>query len=230
MPGDCAVPSGALGPWFARCGLHRLCDEPRVAQAARACVLRPALAGNHRAAPPSPHQRRFLVPPSGRPRIGPAPARPNRLPQAAPRAATTPVRTRARRQPTSPAPTGPAPPTHAQRERTCAQCLAAPSRLLSSPRAVARPFARHEPRRLYERGLQGGGGACGRRPDSRSPGRLHEDVGVAVVCVAALGGRPRGRAGEHRYRRRPAASSVARDRPLRCRAQRSGHFGRLILR
>jgi len=57
---------------------------------------------------------------------------------------------------------------------------------------------------------QDGGGACGRRPHSRSHLRLHGTLALMSLPVALLGGRPRDRAGEHRRRRRPDARSPAR--------------------
>ena len=62
----------------------------------------------------------------------------------------------------------------------------------------------------HQRCRQGGGGACGHRPHSRSPWRRHGTPGVDAATVAARGGRPRARAGERRYRRRPATMPVTR--------------------
>ena len=63
--------------------LLSVCFVPRSArgQAARAHVLRPWLAGGRRGPQPVPRQRRVGVPSPGRPRMGPAPACPNRLPR-----------------------------------------------------------------------------------------------------------------------------------------------------
>ena len=58
-----------------------------------------------------------------------------------------------------------------------------------------------------ERHLQDGGGACGRRPHSRSHLGWHSTLVLMRPRVASLGGRPRDRAGERRRRRRPDARS-----------------------
>lgn len=116
-------------------------------QAARAGVLRPRLAGQRICGAKLPHQHPCRMPMLWRPRMGPAPAYPSRLPNHR-----------------GGVPAG-------------------------AHRAV----------------VQGGGGAYGRRPHSRSPRRVHAARVLMALQRARSPGPPRARAGERGRRRRPAA-------------------------
>ena len=73
--------------------------------------------------------------------------------------------------------------------------------------------------------LQGGGGACGRRPHSRSPGCGQANASVQASLPVRDSARPRAWAGERRYRRRAAATDArtqaGRERPKRAASRRS---------